>query len=132
LLQGLRGNEKSVDIDGNVTPNSLGKYVYREIVNLPKEKKPKQIPLTKSELSGDIILAHHSHLVRQQGSKSSSPKDQILAIMDEGNNHFSTGNYNEAIKCYDKAIKINPNNAMAWNNKGNALSELKIYDESIK
>ena len=41
LLQGLRGNEKSVDSEGNVTPDSLGNYVYREIVNLPPDKETK-------------------------------------------------------------------------------------------
>ena len=25
--------------------------------------------------------------------------------------------FNEAIECYDKALKINPNNVKAWNNK---------------
>ena len=33
--------------------------------------------------------------------------------------------------CYDKAIKIDPNPADAWNNKGNALDKLKRYDESL-
>ena|SRR5436309_92995 len=33
LLQGLRGNTESVDNEGNVTPQSLGKYVYRAIMS---------------------------------------------------------------------------------------------------
>ena len=28
------------------------------------------------------------------------------------------GKYEEAIKCYDEAIKLNPKNEYAWNNKG--------------
>jgi curved DNA-binding protein CbpA len=40
--------------------------------------------------------------------------------------------YDEAIKCYDKAIEIDPNNSVVWNNKGLALSFLEKYDEAIK
>jgi hypothetical protein len=64
LLEGLRGNEKSVDIEGNVTPYSLGSYVYRTILNLPPKKRPKQKPITKVEASGDIILASYPNLVK--------------------------------------------------------------------
>jgi uncharacterized caspase-like protein len=38
LLQGLRGDAKSIDSRGNVTPESLGKYAYREIMSLPLDK----------------------------------------------------------------------------------------------
>jgi tetratricopeptide (TPR) repeat protein len=31
---------------------------------------------------------------------------------------------NEAIDCFDQDIKLNPENAAAYNNKGNALSYL--------
>jgi hypothetical protein len=64
LLEGLRGNEKSVDTDGNVTPYSLGSYIYRTILNLPPKKRPKQKPITKVEASGDIILASYPNLVK--------------------------------------------------------------------
>jgi Flp pilus assembly protein TadD len=42
------------------------------------------------------------------------------------------GKYDEAIKCYDEAIRLDPNPAGAWNNKGVALNNLGKYDESIK
>jgi uncharacterized protein YjbI with pentapeptide repeats len=62
LLEGLKGNKKSVDSEGNVTPDSLGNYVYKEIMNLPEGKKPKQKPIKKTEASGEIILATYAHL----------------------------------------------------------------------
>ena len=62
LLQGLKGNEKSVDSDGNVTPDSLGNYVYKKIVNLPPDRRPKQKPIRKTEASGEIILATYPDL----------------------------------------------------------------------
>jgi tetratricopeptide (TPR) repeat protein len=42
------------------------------------------------------------------------------------------GKHNEAIECYDKAIKIDPNYALAWNNKDLALYNLGKYNESIE
>ena len=62
LLQGLKGNAESVDSEGNVTPQSLGSYVYRAIMSLPADKRPKQTPITKAEESGNVILAYHPEL----------------------------------------------------------------------
>jgi hypothetical protein len=71
LLQGLRGNEKSVDSDGNITPYSLGNYIYRSILNLPARKRPKQKPITKVEASGDIILASYPNLIKTKAAVAS-------------------------------------------------------------
>lgn len=74
LLQGLKGTEKSVDTDGNITPYSLGNYVYRSILNLPAKKRPKQKPITKVEASGDIILASYPDLARsKEAVRTSAP-----------------------------------------------------------
>jgi YVTN family beta-propeller protein len=59
LLEGLRGNEESVDSNGNVTPYSLNRYISKKINELPAEKRPRQKPLMKSETSGEIILASY-------------------------------------------------------------------------
>lgn len=42
LLESLKGNEKSADVDDNITAYSLGNYVYSAILNLPARKRPKQ------------------------------------------------------------------------------------------
>ena len=33
---------------------------------------------------------------------------------------------------YDKAIEINPNNDVYWNNKGNVFYNLNKYEEALK
>ena len=38
----------------------------------------------------------------------------------------------EAIKCYDESIKLNPKYEIAWNNKGNSLYKFGKYEESIE
>ncbi len=42
------------------------------------------------------------------------------------------GRYDEAIRCYDTALEINPEYAYLWNGKGNALYDLGRYDEAIR
>ena len=41
------------------------------------------------------------------------------------------GRKDEAISAYDKALEIQPDDAEAWNNKGNALSDLGRKGEAI-
>ena len=45
--------------------------------------------------------------------------------------HYQFGKEQEAIVCYDKALEINPSDAMAWNNKGIVLSNLGKEQEAI-
>ena len=37
------------------------------------------------------------------------------------------GEHQKAIDCYEKAIQINPNYAIAYNNLGNVLKELRQF-----
>ena len=50
----------------------------------------------------------------------------------EGRIALTEKRYEEATKCYDKALRINPNDDYAWNYKGDALLNLKRYKEAIR
>ena len=39
--------------------------------------------------------------------------------------------YEEALKCYDKALEIDPNYAQAWFNKGVVLADLEKYRDAL-
>lgn len=45
---------------------------------------------------------------------------------------FNQGKYNESIQAFDKAIKLNPQDADAWYSKGSVLSQQGKYDEAIQ
>jgi hypothetical protein len=48
-----------VDLNGSVTVDTLGKYVYDTIMSLPPDKKPNQKPVMKVEAGGTIVLASY-------------------------------------------------------------------------
>jgi tetratricopeptide (TPR) repeat protein len=44
--------------------------------------------------------------------------------------NYTKGKYNDSIKCYDEAIRLNPSYSIAWSNKGNALKKLGDLGEA--
>ena len=43
------------------------------------------------------------------------------------------GEYEEALKCYDKALELDPGQgAMAWSDKAYALCNLNRYEEALR
>jgi len=44
----------------------------------------------------------------------------------------SLGRYEEAIRCLDKALELNPRQVNAWTNKGASLNSLGRYEEAIR
>lgn len=127
LLDGLRGaNGESVDNDGNVTPDSLGKYVYDKVT----EFSPNQKPIKKVEASGDIILAHYPHFARSIDKQLSI--QNITSIINKGKEYIDKGEFQNAVHYLEEVIKQYPNNAEVWNSKGQALLELDKHDEAIR
>jgi len=64
FLEGLKGNKDSVNKDGYVTPELLGKFIDKKIRQLKSElaSPPRQTPVTKGISSGDVFLAHYPDL----------------------------------------------------------------------
>lgn len=56
----------------------------------------------------------------------------LKEIILEGNEYLDSRHLSVALDYYDQAIKIDPNYAYAWNNKGMALRNLGKYDEAIE
>jgi tetratricopeptide (TPR) repeat protein len=53
-----------------------------------------------------------------------------LPGLGKGTIFYERSKYDEAIQAYDKAIQLDPNNAIVWNNEGNALQALGRKTES--
>ena len=73
-------------------------------------------------------------LKRQTGEIVTLPKKEEMDSREWNNKGISLRNisrYQEAIDCYDRAIKIDPMNAGAWSNKGVALDGIGKFQEAI-
>jgi tetratricopeptide (TPR) repeat protein len=162
LSLGLQLNDKSKEPARKITAETLGNFVFQQLRNLPKEKRPSQIPIIMTQSPNDIIIVNQN----KQSINESQKFENISSLLEYGNTYFSKndfekasisydkaitldknngiawykkanalselGKYNEAIECYDEAIRLNPNNADAYNNKGTIFSELNNYDEAIE
>jgi len=55
---------------------------------------------------------------------------QIQQIMEQGLSNYRSGQFVEAIAAFDRLIQLNPNNAGAYFNKGNALAAMGRFEEA--
>jgi uncharacterized protein YjbI with pentapeptide repeats len=96
LLEGLKGNQNSVDSYGNVTVDTLGKYVYDSIMSLPEQKRPNQKPIRKLEVGGTILLANFPELAKSE--------DALLRLLKE----CKVSEFNSITKSYQSKGVIDP------------------------
>jgi tetratricopeptide (TPR) repeat protein len=59
-------------------------------------------------------------------------KASVTKLITEGNEHYRKGKLAEAVKAYNQALQIDPENPVAWNNKGLILAVAGNFDEALK
>jgi tetratricopeptide (TPR) repeat protein len=59
------------------------------------------------------------------------PQKTAQQWMDEGQNHYRAMHYNEALAAYEQTIRLDPNFAGGYYNKGLALKALMRYNEAL-
>jgi len=59
-------------------------------------------------------------------------KASVTKLITEGNEHYRGGRLAEAVKAYNQALQIDPENPVAWNNKGLILAVAGNFDEALK
>ena len=55
----------------------------------------------------------------------------FLGHLEKGDRLSKLHEFEDAIKCYDMALKIEPDNYKAWHNRGVALAQLHRYQEAV-
>lgn len=72
--------------------------------------------------------------IKKQYSALTKPWRQIQKMLQHwvAEIQLKLNRYNKAIECYDKAIKIDPDDANTCYNKGGSLAKLKRDDEAIE
>ena len=114
-VEGASASKEDIKIKLQESTNTQQQIKNVLEVNKIQEKTGTQIKEIKA---GDLQISRNDL----------SLKEIIL----KGNEHYYKNEYNEAIECYDKAIKIEPSNFDLWFNKGYALIQLEKYEETIE
>jgi len=95
------------------------------------EKSPAKRYQTFKDVREDLepLLQH------QTGEVIIPPQLKELEAVEwanKGGSLDSLGRYEEAIRCLDKALELDPRDVDAWNNRGSSLGRLGRYEEAIR
>lgn len=66
------------------------------------------------------------------GALPGARKASVTKFITEGNEHYRKGRLAEAVKAYNQALQIDPENPIAWNNKGLILAVAGNFNEALK
>jgi tetratricopeptide (TPR) repeat protein len=126
-----RAIRKTIETEANVIRDirtnaendvSIFKEKFKNLFHLPITEKPSEELIEKSN-----ELISRLELSEKLGTKL-KPDDYYI----RGVNLFYKGQYEEALKTFDKVIELKPDDADAWSNKGAALGKLDQYEEALK
>lgn len=124
VVEGMKGSREAADINGKITPDTLGRFVYDKVTSI----YPNQKPIRKVSASGDIILA----TIKTSQTISEKNYFDIQEELKKANFSFSIGKYNAAISSYNLILQNNPDAFEAWNNKGKTYEKLIMYDDALQ
>jgi tetratricopeptide (TPR) repeat protein len=154
IIHGSTGSLSAdvIRIEGNLTINinNPTKEIIAEL------KQIQQAPLEASEIKNQVTthdvketkrsINFFKNLLSEADSKVGAPTQAIRAgnlqisrnelllktASTMANEYLLRGEYHNALDWYNKAIHINPNDAIMWLNKGVVLNKLNRYNEAIQ
>jgi tetratricopeptide (TPR) repeat protein len=68
---------------------------------------------------------------KDNGNNKNGKPANALLLINEGNDLIERREYAEAVKCYNKAIKLTPDSTNALNNKGLALARMEKFPDAV-
>ena len=94
-----------------------------------------RLPARRYQSFNEVRSQLEQLLLHQTGEVITPPLLRELEAWewsDKGNSIARLGRDEEAIRCYDKALEIDPRNAVFWTNKGGSLAILGRDEEAIR
>ena len=80
----------------------------------------------------NLLERNQAYSIKAGNVQVSRTELSLKEIILEGNEYLDSRHLSVALDYYDQAIKINPNYAYAWNNKGIALHNLGKHKDAIE
>ncbi len=80
----------------------------------------------KQGLTGTLIF------LGSVGALGNIRKGSVTKLISGGNEHYRKGRLGDAVRAYNQAIKMDPDNPVAWNNKGLILAVAGNFNEALK
>ncbi len=77
--------------------------------------------------------AENSGEAASQATQSVPPQEsaQAEALLDQANARYQEGDFTQAIDLYSRVLELDPHNAIAYNQRGNAYRQLEAYAQCI-
>ena len=109
--------------------------LYREAIecfNGALEMEPCNIAAIKSKLKTLSYLCRAQYSTSQHNDTSTAKLDLIRMLHYSGNRSYTSKDYQNAIKTYDKILAFDPDNTTALVYKGKSLANLGRYQDAIQ
>ncbi|OIP68106.1 MAG: hypothetical protein AUK43_17235 [Oscillatoriales cyanobacterium CG2_30_40_61] len=125
----LPENDQSVTDETALPVNSDQEVSVPIVLPIPSENENNQTPapVAVAEKSPDPTDAPTPVLEVEPEAELK----QAISLAKQGDKLFLDGDLEAAIESYDQALKIKPDLAEVWNNRGVALTRLQRYHEAI-
>jgi tetratricopeptide (TPR) repeat protein len=107
--------------------DNFAEYIKRAIEVVPEYERPRKI----KEIQDKIEMCKQKVEIKNETIRE---KENISAGAwnFKGESFLEAGKINDALKCFDEALKINPKLGKAWINKGEVLHKMGKFDEALK
>ena len=109
-------------------------FVHRSDMSLPNEDDhPSSVVQVDDQVEVMIMQIDEKHRRLSLGMKQCTPNPQDIFVREiqMGDELADEKRYEDAIQAYDRALVLNPDDAHAWQKKGNALLRLERYDAAL-
>lgn len=108
--------------------------VFYFLLIRPQQKRQKQRKDMPEHLYCDscqLKLDMEANYCPECGSPLLDNGKTVSDLINEGALLGMRGEHEASLICINKALKLDPNNALAWHNKGAALEQLNRYEEGL-
>ena len=103
-----------------------------EIMREDLKRAEKLIQLGKKEDIESILFRLDDDLVELESAQEEKKKKEAKKFKQDGNKLFKEGNAKGAIRLFNKALKLTPNDERIMHNKGVAYKKLNMYRKALR